>query len=346
MTGRILANVQPHQEQAEHGQATQAVEQSAIGDHPHAASVQGAVAQLQRTTQLGAILQDFRRRWLAVLDGRAGPLTCRPQALAQRLEQDAIGLGRVAALAQQFVTGLAHGQRGNQPFYLAQVEIGGHPTGGQQHLARHHRGDVRVAVAVAPHPGGEADRRGLQWQVQAGEAVQGRVSLAQHVGHRLPQRILDGSETPLGLFHWGRPVATYLLGVPHLCDQALQAQLDARLLGVGEIGVIPCRQLLGDGVVLLDQRAARYLGGMRGEHQFDFQAADLPRDELVVVPGRLETLDEIGEHPDLERRRLACGAPAHLMVLLGDIGQIEKLVERPGHGQQFALVETVERFGQ
>ncbi len=85
---------------------------------------------------------------------------------------------------------------------------------------------------------------------------------------------------------------------------------------------------------------------MRCQHQFDFQAADLPCNELVAVSGGLEAFDQIGEHTGFERYRLACRTATNLMVLLGDIGQVEELVERPCHRQQFIPVKAVERLGQ
>ena len=99
MASGILADIQAHQEQAEHGKPTQAIEQGAVGDHAHAAGMQRAVAQFQRSPQLRAILQHVCRRWLAVLDGGPRPVTGRPQALTQWLEQYAVGFRRLPRLA-------------------------------------------------------------------------------------------------------------------------------------------------------------------------------------------------------------------------------------------------------
>jgi len=342
----ILANVEAHQEQPEHRQPAQAIEQRAIGDHVHAAGMQRAVAKLQRPAQLFALLQHFGRRRLAVLDGRARPVAGGAQAVAQGLEQDPIGFGRRAGLLQQLVAGGAHRQGGDQPFDLPEIELGRHLARRQQHLAGHHGGDVRVAIAITAHPGGEADRRGLQRQVQAGRARERRIRLAQHVGHGSPQRVLDGGKAPLGLFHRGRAVAADFLGVPDLGDQPLQLQLDAGTLGRRQVGMVARRQLLGDGVVLLDQGAPGNLGGVGGQDQLDFQPADLARQEFFVVPGGLEALEQVGKHAGLERRGLPGTAAANLVVLLGDVGQVEELVERTGHRQQFVLIEAVQRLGQ
>ena len=134
--------------------------------------------------------------------------------------------------------------------------------------------------------------------------------------------------------------------MPHLGDQTLQLQLDPGQLGGREIGVVACRQLLGDGVVFLDQGAPRYLGRVGCQHQLDIQPADLAGEKLVAVAGRLQAFEQIGEDARLERRRLTGCTATDLVILLGDVGQVEKLVERPGHRQQLVLVQAVQRLCQ
>ncbi len=98
--------------------------------------------------------------------------------------------------------------------------------------------------------------------------------------------MLDHRKAPLGLIHRGRSGTTDFLGVPGLGDQPLQTLADLFALGPGQVTVILQRQLRGDGVVFLDQRATRHLGRMRGEHQLDVQAAQLSRQELSAMAFR------------------------------------------------------------
>ncbi len=114
MPGRILANIQAHQEQAEGGDAAQGVEQRTVGDHTHATGVQGPVAEFQRLPQLPVVVQHLRRRRLLCPRRTAGPFPGDLQAFAQRPQQSAIGLCGIARLAQQFGAGGLHRERGDQ----------------------------------------------------------------------------------------------------------------------------------------------------------------------------------------------------------------------------------------
>ena len=51
---------------------------------------------------------------------------------------------------------------------------------------------------------------------------------------------------------------------------------------------------------------------------------------------------QLRQDPRLERRRLRLVAAMDQLVLLGDVRQVEELVERPRHRQQFILAQLVE----
>ena len=346
MARRVLTHIEAHQEQAERHGPAQAIEQRTVGDHAHAALMQRVVAQLQRVEQFAVVLQYIGRcrRWRRQRGVR--PVSRRAQSFAQLLEHRAIGFGAVASLGLQRFTGLLHRQLGSQMIDIAQVQIGRHPARQQQHFTGHRRRHVRVAVAVAAHPRGKTNRCCLQWQTQAGGGVQGLIGLAQVIGDRLPQRMFDHRETPFGFVDRRRARAANFFGVPGFGDQALQRRLDLLALGAGQVAMVLGRQLRGDGVVFLDQRAARDFGRVRGQHQLDFQPSQLTGQGLGAMTFGAQAGEQLRQHPRLEWRGLGFFATVNQLVLLGDVGQVEKLVERPRHRQQFVLRQLVEAGAQ
>ncbi len=164
MSRRVLAHVQADQKQPEGHRPPQTVEQRSIGDHAHTAFVQGLIAELQRLQQLAIVLQHRLRSRLGHRQRSMSPLAGGAQPFAQLLEHRAIRFGAVTRLGTQGLAGLLHRQIGGQVIDIAQIQIGGHPACQQQHFAGNLGRDIRVAVAVAAHPGGKANRRGLQRQ--------------------------------------------------------------------------------------------------------------------------------------------------------------------------------------
>ncbi|MCY1404607.1 hypothetical protein D9M71_198200 [compost metagenome] len=346
MAGGVLADVQAGEEQAEGGRPAQAVEQRAVGDHTHAAVVQRTMAELQRLDQFGVVRQQTQPGAAFPAQLAMGPLAGVPQALTQLLQQGTVGFGMFANPLAQFGGCRLHGQLVGQQVDILEIQVGRHPARQQQHLAGDGGGDVGIAVAVAAHPGGEADRRRTQRQALAGVLPEALVDLAEEVRQRLPERVLDDGEAPFRLVHRARPAAADFLGVPGLGDQLAQARLHPPAFLGQQVGVVLGRQLRGDGVVFLDQRAARHFGGMRGEHQLDLQPGDLGGQLSGLVPGLAQARQQFGEHPVLEGLRLVGLAPADAVVLLGDIGEVEELVERPRHRQQFVLGQAVQGRGE
>ena len=330
----VLAHVQAAQEQAKGHGAAQAVEQRAFGDHTHAAGVQGLVAQLQRRDQVAVVHQHLGAGRLAAGQCRMRPRARCSQAIAQLLEQGAVGFGTVADLLAQRIVGLLHGQLGSQRIDVAQEQVGSHPARQQQDFAGDRCGHVGVAITVTAHPRGEADRRRFQRQAQAGSLQQGLVDLAQVAGDGVPQRMLDYRKAPLGFVHRRRSGAADFFGVPGLGDQPAQALAHLLAFARGQVAVVLGSQLAGDGIVLLDQGAAGHFGGVRSEHQLDVELGQLPGQGIIAVPGLLQARQQLGQHPGLERLGLVGVAAADQLVLLGHVGQVEELVEGPGHGQQ------------
>ncbi|MCY1424012.1 hypothetical protein D9M71_397430 [compost metagenome] len=154
--------------------------------------------------------------------------------------------------------------------------------------------------------------------------------------------MLDHRETPLGFVHRRRARAADLLGVPGFGDQALQGGLDLLALGTGQITVILSRQLRGDGVVLLDQCAACNFGRVRREYQLDLQPTQLPGQRVGAMPFGAQAREQLRQHPGFERRLPGFLATVNQLILLGDVGQVEELVERPRHRQQLVFGQLVE----
>ena len=308
--------------------------------------MQRVVAQLQRIEQFAVVLQYIGRCRRGRGQGRVGPVTGGAQAFAQLFEHGAIRFGAVPGLGFEGIAGLLHRQFGSQVIDIAHVQISGHPARQQQDFTGHGSGHIGVAVPVAAHPRGKANRRRLQRQVQAGGSLQGLVRLAQIIGDRLPQRMFDHREAPLGLIHRCRSGAADFFGVPGFGDQALQLRVDLLALGTGQVAMVLGGQLRGDGVVFLDQRAPRHFGRVSREDQFDLQPAQLPGQGFGAMTFGAQTRQQLRQHPRFERRGLRFFATVNQLILLGDIGQVEKLVERPRDRQQLVFAQLVEAGAQ
>jgi hypothetical protein len=81
---------------------------------------------------------------------------------------------------------------------------------------------------------------------------------------------------------------------------------------------------------------------VRGQHQFDFQSRQLPGERVGAVPFLAQTGEQFRKHPGFERRGLRLFAAMNELVLLGDVRQVEKLVERPRHREQFVFAQLIE----
>ena len=176
--------------------------------------------------------------------------------------------------------------------------------------------------------------------------MQTPVGTTQELRHGLPQRMLDDSEAPLGLIHRAGPATTDFLGVPGFGDQPLQALGNDFTLGRQQVVVIQCRQLRRDGIVLLDQRTPRHFCGVGGQHQLDVQAPQLPRQLIRALPCREQAFEQFVEHPELEGLGLIRAAATHPMLLFGDVGQVEELIEGTRHRQQLIVVQIAKGAGQ
>ena len=342
MPAGVLANVQPHQKQPEYRGTAQAVEQVAIGDHAHAAFVQRLIAKLQRLPQ-GLVVLQHLCAWLARLaQGLLGPAAGGAQSFAQVFQQAAVRLRLFTHTGAQGRAGALHRQVADQLVDIPQVEVGGHPARQQQYFATDRCGHIGIAVAVATDPGGETHRRRVQRQVQTGAGVQGFIHSAHEGRHRLPERVLDDRESPLGLVHRRRALAADFLGMPGLRHQAPEALANGCAFGVGQVQMIAGGQFGCDGVVLLDQGAPGHFRRMGRQHQLDVQAAQLARQGRRGQAAALETLQQLAEQRRTGGLRLVRPPSPHPVILLGDVGQVEELVERPRDREYLGMAKLVQ----
>ena len=207
----------------------------------------------------------------------------------------------------------------------------------QQHLASDRSGHVGVAVTVATHPGGHADRRCPYIQGAASLSADLSVQFTKEPRQGAPQRMFDNSEAPLGFIDRRRPAAADLVGMPGLADQPCQIIAQRCGFATAKIIVVAPGQSGSDSVVLLYQGAAGHLGRVSSQHQLDIERFDMSFQRLAVQTRCAQTLDQLGETGLLEPLGLVRPASSDAMVLLGDVGKIEKLVERAADRQQLII---------
>ena len=310
MPSGVLADVQPHQMNAEATCPAERVEQRTVGDLRHAAGDERVPAQHQRRQQFPVREDHLRPRRTA----RRRPCAGCFESVAQRVQHRAVGLRSVVRRSADGIVADRHGKRRGQPRHVPKEEIGRLAAGQHQHLPGHRRRHVRIAVPVAAHPGRERERHHVHGQRRAVGAVQ----FAHGLGQGQPERVLDDGETPPRLLARRRSLVPDLVGVPCLQDQPFEFGVEP---GTGVAGGAGAGfENRGDVVVLLDQRSTQHLGGMRGQHEFD---AHWP-----------EGIGVHGIRPSRIPGRLA---------LIRDIGQIEELVERPRDIGEHVLRQCRER---
>ena len=71
---------------------------------------------------------------------------------------------------------------------------------------------------------------------------------------------------------------------------------------------------------------------MCGQHQLDVQAPELARQFIATLAGGEQALEQLIQHAQFERLGLTRAAATYAVLLLGDIGQVEELVEGACHG--------------
>ena len=214
-------------------------------------------------------------------------------------------------------------------------------------LARDDRGHVGVSVAVAPHPGRDADQARVSWDRRQPETCEGAIQPAVVLGHSLPARVFDDHHTVARLALRGRLGATDIRGTPR--GELLRADLvlDVRDLARRERrALLILAEQLDDPLLLLEDRAPLRLGGMCREHELHILledgVADLGwRDPLGKQP--VEAPLERGNAHDGGRSTVdyeagvgaQVGLPAaHRLLQAGEVGVAHELSEELRRAEQ------------
>ena len=193
--------------------------------------------------------------------------------------------------------------------------------------------DVRIAVPIAADPVADAKRHGHA------QRFRGRAELLLEGAHERLACALGGVEEPcLEIPEHGAhlvtdrgAVAADLRGEPEQLDLGLQLLVEiADLAGRRELAR---EQVIGDTGLERQERAARGLGGMRGEHGAHVES----RDRLHHLVGRAAGVAQAAHGPACGsglririRTALVVEAAPHAVHLLRGVDQQEEEGEGPG----------------
>ena len=326
------------------------IEQPSAGQQAVAGLLERSAAERER---LGDLL-DGDQRERAVAAAAVEPILDRPQRrrepVAHVAEQRAIrlvGLAPTRAVSSSLPSHIDSSRRSasiSRRYRLAACHRASRHT-----VSVTARGDGGVAVAIAANPRAEGERRVVRRQPAPGVLHQRRVERAEKRRHRVPQRLLEDGHPRARLVDRRGPPLPHLAGLPGGADLDAEGVDQVLVLGRRQVRPIAQLQQVGDALELLHQRPAGDLGRMRGEDQLDAQAADRLVQPIGRDAGGDEPPERLVARSDLRRRRLVAlvvAATADAVMLLGDVGQIEKMREGAGHRQRLLHGHLLEDAGQ
>jgi len=191
-------------------------------------------------------------------------------------------------------------------------------------------GDEGISVAIAAHPGGEADDAGNAECVAGIIGGQGVAQVILEAGEDLPERRGEG-EAAFDFVENGRFSGADEIGLPpagQFSEHAAAVKFVLAWQGGIELGEVFAKaaEFSADG-------AAFGFGGVGGEDEFDFEFIEELLDLLGGEAGGFETADGIAE------RFSAGGGPAvffaflqdaNAVAVFGEIGQVELEAEGAG----------------
>ncbi len=334
MTGAFLTDVDTHQRHAETLHAAQSVEQFAIGNDAHPAGLKRFITGVQRFPELFVLAQQtFRLRQALAFQARFQPGLRGHQLTAQFFHQETVRLTGTFFTGQraQFRRRFYHRQLGDQHLNIFQEQIGCFPAAQQQDVTGDFRRHVRVAVAVAAHPGSEANRHKVDRQAIAQIFFQLFVQLAQVVWHPFPQAVFHHRKAPFGFVDRAWAMLTNFIGVPGLSNQLAQAAHKLVTFVVGNVFVIQLLQTVVHFHHFVDQRTTRDFGWVCGQHQLQRKGFHRFFDGRFVEVGLIFEFTKGAGNDFRVAGRFAFWRNA--VVLLSGVCQVQKLAEGAGNGQ-------------
>ncbi|CZX81975.1 Uncharacterised protein [Enterobacter hormaechei] len=202
------------------------------------------------------------------------------------------------------------------------------------------RRHVRVAVAVAAHPGGEANRHKVDRQAIAQIFFQLFVQLAQVVGYPFPQAVFHHRKAPLGFVDRAWAMLTNFIGVPGLGNQLAQAAHKLVTFVVGDVFVIQLLQTVVHFHHFVDQRTTGDFGWVCGQHQLQRKGFHRFFDGRFVEVGLVFEFTKGAGNDFRVAGRFAFWRNA--VVLLSGVCQVQELAEGAGNGQQLIVGEVLQ----
>mmetsp|Transcript_104728 Transcript_104728/g.333145 ORF Transcript_104728/g.333145 Transcript_104728/m.333145 type:complete len:274 (+) Transcript_104728:1527-2348(+) len=249
MAGGLLPEIERGELKPKGADAADDVHQQTVGKLLVAAGDERRVHDLQRAGQVldleerrrdppGGAGRDHEREGPGVPAGSQPlqlavcPLDCCTQACDQIINNHLVGLRSPLLVRERCDRrgALLHREVQAQRIQLLQVQKGCLAPLRRHDLARHVCRHVRVAIAVATHPGREDDRRGVQRQGLPAPRSNDGVEAAQEAWHCVPERRLDNCQALAGLLLWGRLAAAKDVGSPHCRHRTLDSALILHLL--------------------------------------------------------------------------------------------------------------------
>ena len=222
---------------------------------------------------------------------------------------------------------------------LGDEDLQGVPALQPEHLVGGLGGDVGVAVAVATHPGSEADRDAVVGELLS-DGAQGRLHLVQEFGYGVADCLAEVVEDRSGLVEWFRSNVAELVGLPDGLDDLFDPPVDAAQFGLGATAVEALLDEAADLGQLVQDGPSGGLGGMRREHRPEFgptdQLGDVGRGDARVHEGLDRLLELVGGV------RRAAVEVLDAVDLLGDVGEVEVHGERPDQEDGVGDVRVVE----
>ena len=134
-------------------------------------------------------------------------------------------------------------------------------------IARAARRDEWIAIAVASHPGAEAEERVVDWHPRLPDVGERAVQAAQKTRHTGKYGFLEVAEPAACLVlrrGWAAPDLVCAPGRLHVCSNGA---LHLQPLVASEARAVQAVQLAASRLEVLEHRATKRLRRVRGEHQ-------------------------------------------------------------------------------